>query len=131
MGWKIFKDYPVVGIGDVSAQKLYEQYAPDDVDELIGHFHNNYVHIAVTLGAIGLLAFLFMLVKIIMVLYKNLVLVLPKRGPPTSWAIAALAIFIAFNINGLFEWNFGDSEIITMIWFSIGMSLAIPNFDIS
>ena len=52
-GWEIFKDHPIVGIGDVSTQKMYKKYVSADVKELIGHFHSNYVHIAVTLGSIG------------------------------------------------------------------------------
>jgi hypothetical protein len=29
-----------------------------------------------------------------------------------------------FHVNGLFEWNFGDSEIIMLIWATVGMALA-------
>ena len=41
-----------------------------------------------------------------------------------SGMAAATAVFLAFNINGFFEYNFGDAEIITMIWFCTGVSLA-------
>jgi putative inorganic carbon (HCO3(-)) transporter len=126
VGVEVFKDHPVVGIGDVNAARIYRQYAPAEVQETIGHFHSNYVHIAVTLGTVGLIAFLFMLVRIFQALYKVV-----RQSRQSSWplfagALAAISIFTAFNVNGFFEWNFGDAEIITMIWFVVGLALAIP-----
>lgn len=127
VGLKIYKDHPIVGIGDVSTTEMFKKYAPPGTKELAGHMHNNFVHIAVTLGTVGLLAFIYMMLQVFLVLLKQFLHTRPARGPTLSWAAAAVAIFIAFNFNGLFEWNFGDAEIITMIWFVTGGALAIPN----
>jgi len=119
VGLKIFKDHPLVGIGDVSTGDMYDKYKDPGDKERIGHFHNNFVHIAVTLGGIGLAAFLYMTIAIFYRLWKI------DKKTNYGWALAALAMFVAFHINGLFEWNFGDQEIITMIWFSLGLALVI------
>jgi len=124
VGWEIFKDHPLVGVGDVSTNKIYEKYAPPGTKELIGHFHSNYVHIAVTLGGIGLLAFLFMIINIYIKLLCNFKKC-AQDGIFKAWALAALSIFLAFNINGFFEWNYGDAEIITIIWFATGLALTV------
>ncbi len=124
VGWEIFKDYPVVGIGDVGTTPMYVRYAPPGETELIGHFHSNYVHIAVTLGGIGLGAFLFMIGAVFVRLSQAFIRLQRARTWAAAWALAALAVFLAFNFNGLFEWNFGDQEIITMVWFCAGLGLA-------
>lgn len=124
-GMEIFKDHPVVGVGDMSMQKIYQKYAPPGTTELIGHFHSNYVHIAVATGIIGLTAFLGLMVSVFIKLLRT------ARSRPLEpifrlWAVVSAAIFVAFNINGFFEWNFGDAEIITMVWFVVGLTCAIP-----
>ena len=35
-----------------------------------------------------------------------------------------LGAFAAFQIEGLFEWNFGDAEVVMLLWFSVGLALA-------
>ena len=46
-----------------------------------------------------------------------------------SLALGALAVFVGFHINGLFEWNFGDQEIILLFWFTVGITLAAQRFS--
>ncbi len=125
VGWEIFKDHPVVGIGDVGTTPMYTRYAPPGEKERIGHFHSNYVHIAVTLGAVGLAAYLFMMGSVLVRLAQRLKAFGRGHGWSSAWALAALAVFIAFHINGFFEWNFGDQEIITMVWFAAGVGLGL------
>jgi hypothetical protein len=38
--------------------------------------------------------------------------------------LGALAAFIGFLFAGLGEWNFGDQEIVTMLWFTLGLNIA-------
>jgi O-antigen ligase len=123
VGWQIFKDHPLTGIGDVSTQTMYRRYANPDEKEIIGHFHNNYVHIAVTLGVFGISAFLFMTALIFVHLWRKFKKLQHDHTWISAWALAALSVFLAFSINGFFEWNFGDQEIITMVWFCVGLAL--------
>ena len=44
-------------------------------------------------------------------------------------AITSLSIFTAFLINGLFEWNFGDQEIMILVWLSIGLAISAFNLE--
>lgn len=123
-GWEIFKDHPIVGIGDVSTTEMFKKYAPPYIKEYIGHMHSNYVHIAVTLGTVGFIAFMYMIIWLFIRLYQLMYLFRPRGDLFYLISLAALAVYLAFNINGFFEWNFGDAEIITMIWFMMGMSFA-------
>lgn len=125
VGWQVFKDHPLVGIGDVGTTAMYGRYAPPGETERIGHFHSNYVHIAVTLGGIGLAAFLFMMTAILVRLAQAVRQRLGERTWSGGWTLAALAVLLAFSVNGFFEWNFGDQEIITMVWFTTGIGLGL------
>ncbi|MBN2355137.1 O-antigen ligase family protein [candidate division KSB1 bacterium] len=125
VGWEIIKERPLIGIGDINTTDIYNRYADADKQGRLNHFHSNYVHIAVTLGLIGLLAFLGLIGSVFRQLYRVFFDRRNASGWSTTWALAALAIFWALNINGFFEWNCGDAEIITMIWFCTGVSLAL------
>jgi len=129
VGWEIFKDHPIVGIGDVSTTEEYKKYAPPGTKEYIGHMHSNYVHIAVTLGTIGLIAFLYMIILIFVRLFAILSQYRARSDVLFAAILVALATFLAFNINGFFEWNFGDAEVITMIWFVLGVAFALPQLE--
>ncbi|NUN09436.1 MAG: O-antigen ligase family protein [Ignavibacteriaceae bacterium] len=122
-GWKMFLDHPFFGVGDIDLRDLYTKYKRPYDKEIQGHMHNNFVHILATLGGVGLAAFLFLLFRTGMVLYKNAAVYKPG-SLSNSVAIAAFASFAAFLAAGLTEWNFGDHEIITMIWFVTGLSIA-------
>lgn len=123
-GWKMFKDHPLFGVGDIDLQKLYKQYRKPYDKELQGHMHNNFIHVLVTLGLFGFLAFCYLIFKIISVewgIYKKT----KKVRFISSYALGAFASFCAFLVAGLTEMNFGDHEIITLVWFSFGLNYAL------
>ena len=121
-GWKMFKDYPIVGIGDIGTEQLWERYAqPEWQPE--GHLHNNLVMWLVTLGIVGFIALSALFVKI----WISMAHV--ERSVNENWflgslALGGLAVMAGFHVNGLFEWNFDDAEIIMLIWATIGLTLA-------
>ncbi len=126
-GWKMFKDHPLFGVGDIDLQKLYKQYKKPYDKELQGHMHNNFIHILVTLGLFGFLAFCYLIFKIISIEWK---IYKETKNVPfiSSYAIGALAAFCAFLVAGLTEMNFGDHEIITLVWFSFGLNYALYSY---
>ena len=122
-GMKIFADHPILGIGDSDAHKVYVQYKSPDDQEPGGHLHNNFVMLLVTLGVVGFSVVCAMFVKILRVEY------LAFKTTAVDWlassvALGSFAAFVGFLVNGLFEWNFGDHEIMVLIWFSLGLTLA-------
>jgi hypothetical protein len=122
-GLKIFQDYPIFGVGDIDLAFLYIQYKNEYDKEIQGHMHNNFVHVLVTLGAFGFIIMCALLSKIFLIhlkIYKAL-----KDKPfVSSFALGSAACFIAFIVSGLTELNLFDHEIITLIWFMLGLNLA-------
>ena len=122
-GYRIFKDHPLFGIGDIDIAKTYSKYKAYFEKENFGHLHNNYVQFFVILGLFGFIAVMFMLVKIVL-LNKKIFSALKDVEFASSYSLGAFAAFIGFLVSGLAEWNFGDQEIITMVWFTVGLNYA-------
>lgn len=122
-GLKIFLDYPILGVGDIDLGKIYSEYKPKYVKENYGHLHNNYIHFLVILGSIGFIIVIFMFYKIF-VLNLKIYKTLKEVEFASSYALGALGAFVGFLVSGLAEWNFGDQEIITMVWFTLGLNIA-------
>jgi len=122
-GWTIFKNNPFFGVGDIDLKDVYAKYKEYYLKENFGHLHNNYIHFLVILGGIGFLIVMFMLFKILQ-LHLKIYRTVKDIPFVSSYALGATAAFVGFLISGLGEWNFGDQEIITMIWFTLGLNIA-------
>ncbi len=121
-GINIFKDHPIIGIGDIGIEQVWPMYAPPEWKPE-GHLHNNLITLLVTVGLLGTAAVAAIFVKLWLVIQKI------ERQCQADWlygsiALGALAAMAGFHINGLFEWNFGDAEIIMVVWAVCGMALA-------
>lgn len=121
-GLKIFADNPVFGVGDIGIEKVWPQYAPPEWQPE-GHLHNNLIMWLVTLGVVGFSALVALFVKTFGVMGGV------ERRLHADWlggsvALSGLAIMAGFHVNGLFEWNFGDAEIIMVVWAVLGLTLA-------
>lgn len=121
-GWRMFLDRPLFGWGDIDLKKYYVTYIVPIDEAEGGHLHNNAMTLLVTLGAAGILASGALFVKIFIVELRA------ARASSHDWflgslAIGALAAYVAFHVNGLFEWNFGDHEIAVLLWFTVGLAV--------
>jgi O-antigen ligase len=87
-----------------------------------GHLHNIFLHVTATTGFIGLAAFLFLLVSLFRLVAGNL----RRALAPTERAvvIGSLGALTGFVVNGLFEWNFGDAEVVMLVYLLVGWNLA-------
>ena len=123
-GWKMFLDHPLFGVGDIDLHKLYKKYKNYYDKEIQGHMHNNFIHVLVILGLFGLFAVIYLFVKLLLIqikIYKET----KDKSFISSYALGTLASFCAFLVAGLTEWNFGDHEIITLVWFTFGLNIAL------
>ena len=123
----MFKDHPVFGVGDIDLQRLYKEYKKPYDKEIQGHMHNNFIHVLVVLGLFGFLAFCFLIIKIIRIEW-NIWKETKGEAFISSYALGSFACFFAFLISGLTEMNYGDHEIITLVWFTLGLDIALYYF---
>jgi O-antigen ligase len=126
-GWKIFLDYPIFGLGDIGTENSYLQYGPPGAYPA-GHLHNNYITWLVKLGIVGLVIVLAMFIRIFTFEWKT------ARTNKDNWLVNSIALgaasaLIGFSVNGLVEWNFGDTEVIMFLWVTVGFALAASKVE--
>ncbi len=130
IGWEIFKDHPFFGVGDIDLAKIFKQYNRPHEKEIKGHLHNNFFHLIATLGGFGIISLIILFYMIIrngLKVFK----ITPVKSFERALVMGGLACIAAFLGAGLTEFNFGDHEIITMVWFSSGLIFAVKKILIT
>lgn len=116
-GLTMWQQHPWLGFGPGGVKREYRHYAlAEAVKKRTGHLHNTPLQILVERGLIGLAAWTWIWAQF----YVRAVRVL-RRLPieaERDWALVAgsLAAITGFLINGLSEYNFGDSEVVLVAW---------------
>jgi O-antigen ligase len=109
-GERMIAAHPLTGVGPNMVQRRYAEYRGDDaVNKINPHLHNNVLQIAAERGlpAVGL--WLWFIVAVCRDLYRRF-----ASGSQRFLAAASLAAVIALLTAGLFEYNFGDSEVLML-----------------
>lgn len=133
MGWQMIKERPVLGTGMIDLGQMLKGMRTAEDEKLWlgvpmgGHLHNNFIQIAATRGFAGLAAFLLMWYSVFAMAAK---LTGSRSRLASIFAGGIMAALIGFQVNGLAEWNFSDSEVVTVAWFLTGLLLALHRFNI-
>jgi len=107
-GERMVAAHPLVGVGPNMVEKRYAEYRGDDaVNKVNPHLHNNLLQIAAERGLPALAAWLWFIVALCRDLLRRF-----SSGAQRPLAAAALAATVALLMAGLFEYNFGDSEVL-------------------
>lgn len=120
----MFYDNPIFGLGDIDLKNIYPKYKASYEKEVFGHLHNNYFHLLAILGGFG---FIIVMILFYIVAKTNINIYFITKNTPfiSSITLGIAGAFIGFLFSGLAEWNFGDHEIITFVWFLTGLSIAV------
>lgn len=113
-------DHPWVGVGPGMIKEIYPDYRrPGAVRDRVGHLHCNPVHIAAERGMPALAMYGLLLVIFGISVTRGLRD--PDHPAPAALASCLLAV-VGLTVAGLFEYNWGDSE----IWIVTLFVLAVP-----
>lgn len=109
-GVEIIKDYPLLGVGPANVKEIYPLYRKHDAPRFrIPHLHNNVVQLWAERGVLGLAAYLLLLGLFLRECIRG------WRGPAGMWAEVGVVVTVAVAAAGMFEFNFGDTEVYWMM----------------
>ena len=112
-GVDMIRDKPVFGQGPRMIQAVYPAYRwPEAPNPVTPHLHNNALQIAAERGLPCLVWWLWLVAAVLGDAWREV-----HRGAfgPGWAAAAAFALLVAVLVAGLFEYNFGDSEILMFL----------------
>jgi O-antigen ligase len=123
-GLRIVRDHPVTGVGVGQMKHAYPLYAPAEaLRRSTSHLHNTPLQILAERGVPGLAAWL----AIFAAFFGRAVRTL-RRLPPGGDAALVLGCTMAvaaFLVAGLFEYNFGDTEVLLVACSLMALALVV------
>jgi O-antigen ligase len=121
-GLRIFQDHPWTGVGSNNIEKVITgnqgRYRHPQAEKINMHLHNNFLQILAERGIFALASFLLACLFIILQMVRALK---SRAGEWRAITAGALFAFVGFLVAGLFEYNFGDSEIKFMLFYFISL----------
>ncbi len=127
VGWKMFLDRPLLGVGDNEFRDVYKTYKEIEFDGEGSHLHSNYIMVLATHGILGMAAYLGFFIVLFL---KHLKFYRAKPpGRDKLLVFGCLLAVISFHVSGIFEWNFGDWEILTLLVFFASLPFVISNLN--
>ena len=130
-GIRIIRDHPWTGIGLGAMKRIYPHYrepdSPVDPTRRIGHLHNNIIQVAAERGLLGLACWLWVWGAYGYQTWRIYARLGPEHGQAKALVVGSLASVIGFHIEGLFEYTFGDSEVITLTYFLMALPFVVQH----
>lgn len=120
---KMFQDHKLMGVGLGQYSKTYNDmslgYKSTQAKEVLEHAHNNFIHMLAENGLVGFLGFVYMFGYFI---WQSLKGWRHKRNP---YDLMMIGMILAFLIQGLTEYNFGNSALMKTFWLLLGCLLIL------
>jgi O-antigen ligase len=113
---RMIRAHPWVGVGPNNIEEVYDLYLPKGVTPIEGyhnHFHNDYLQFGAERGLPCLASWTWLMAALGYSTWK-----LRRQISGQRWiADAAIAAWVAFLAEGVFEFNFGTSPVLMMFLF--------------
>lgn len=124
VGTRMIWDHPLFGVGPERVQIEFSSYyhGPNLEHYYYGHLHSNFLQVAAERGLLCLAALIWLLVQLGLDLRRRA----RSPDPFVKWtAVSSLSVLVAFVVAGLFEYNFGDSEVLMLLVFLVSIPYGV------
>ncbi|MDX6613779.1 MAG: hypothetical protein QOD75_2965 [Blastocatellia bacterium] len=118
----------LIGVGMDSIKRYAHIWDMFDHGRLpIGHMHSNFLQIALERGIPALLLWLWLMFLYARVLWRTFrrMGVVQPHGIERGIVLGALGGLIGFMTSGVVHYNWGDSEVVMIFYFIMGLSLVL------
>jgi len=128
-GRRLGMENPIMGIGPGQLKNVYPSVAPAEaLRRSTSHLHNTPLQIVVERGIVGLAAWLWIFVAFLVrgvAIWRGLP---ADAGGDRALVLGSLAAVVTFLVAGLFEYNFGDAEVllVALTLMALPFALARP-----
>ncbi|HEU4710639.1 MAG TPA: O-antigen ligase family protein [Pyrinomonadaceae bacterium] len=113
----------LVGIGMDSIKRHWREWNMfDSGRQPIGHMHSNLLQIGLERGIPALVVWLLLFGVYFRMLWR---LIRETTGFPRGVALGAFGGAVGFFTSGLVHYNWGDSEVVTVFYFIMGLALVV------
>jgi putative inorganic carbon (hco3(-)) transporter len=115
-GVEMIRAHPLLGLGPEQVKEQFDRYVPADIARPLppgwyGHLHNIYLQYAAERGIPTALALFWLIGKC---LYDFMRAARRESGEALFVLHGAVAVILAILAEGFFEYNLGDSEVLTL-----------------
>ena len=124
VGLRMIETHPWVGVGPDNVMEVYTQYLAPGKPAVLGyheHLHNDYFQFAAERGLPNLVAWLWLMAALLRGAWRIRRVRAARRPEADSgllWIVeAAIAAWLAFMVEGCFEFNFGTSPVLMTFLF--------------
>jgi O-antigen ligase len=122
-GLRMIAERPLFGIGPDMVQRRYALYRNPTAPRFwVPHLHNNLLHLTAERGLSSLAAYVWLMAAPIALAVRRYRAEGGARGPRADLYLGTILALAGFNLAGLFEYNWGDTEVQRLALFL----LAIP-----
>ncbi len=129
-GLFMISERPLFGVGPGMVKQRYPIYRHPTAPRFrASHLHNSFLQIAAERGLSSLAAYLWLMAAGIALAYRGYRRGGGARGEQADLYLGVFLALVGFNLAGLFEANWRDSEIQRLVLFLLAVPLCLPASD--
>ena len=132
VGFDIVAAHPLTGIGPEGVKRVYPKMVPPEgMRRSTSHLHNTPLQIAAERGLVGLAAWLWIFVAFFHragAVWRRLPV---SDGEDRAVVLGSLAALVTFLVAGVFEYNFGDTEVLMVAMALMALPFAVAGDRVS
>jgi O-antigen ligase len=121
-GLDMIRDRPVFGQGPGMILRAYPQYRWEEApNPQQPHLHDNALQLAAERGLPCLVFWLWLMAVLLAAAFREARL---KSPAPRSAGVSAAGVLVTLLVAGIFEYNFGDSEVLMFVLIAAALPFA-------
>jgi putative inorganic carbon (hco3(-)) transporter len=125
-GLTMVRERPLFGCGPEMVERRYPLYrAPSAPRYEIPHLHNSLLELAAERGLPALVSYLWLTLAAVAAAWRRFRAEGGRHGPRADLYVGVMLALLAFNVAGLFENNWGDTEVQRPVLFVLALPFCL------